>query len=195
VQASLQFGAHISEEALENYAFNRLPEIDVEAVEEHLLVCARCQEALGQIDEYIALMKEAAVAPNVPVVAEPVRIPRLYVVGGAAAAVLALGLYLPRGAPLPAENVTLAAFRGVEMAHIHAGRPADFRIEIPELEPGLYRIEVVNETGRVLWTGTGPAANGQISVHEPKALRPGVYWVRLYSPEGKILREFGLHGD
>jgi len=195
VQAGLQFGAHISEEVLENYAFHRLPEIDVEAIEEHLLVCDRCQEALGQIDEYIALMKEAVVAPDVPVVAEPVRIPRRYVVAAAAAAVLALGLFFPRGTPLPAESVRLAAFRGVEMAHIHAGRPADFRIEVPDLEPGLYRIDVVNETGRVLWTGTARAANGQISVHEPKALNQGVYWVRLYSPEGRILREFGLQGD
>jgi hypothetical protein len=47
------------EQVLEQYSFNRLSEVDTETAEEHLLVCATCQTALQEIDEYILLMKVA----------------------------------------------------------------------------------------------------------------------------------------
>src|SRR5579863_2885618 len=53
--------AHLSEETLEEYAFNRLSEAEAEPLEEHLLVCGACQEKLREVDDYIRLMKRAAV--------------------------------------------------------------------------------------------------------------------------------------
>jgi anti-sigma factor RsiW len=50
---------HISEEVLEEYALGRLPEADAAPVEEHLLVCAFCQERLQLTDEFIAALREA----------------------------------------------------------------------------------------------------------------------------------------
>ena len=41
---------HISEETLDFYAFDRLPERDAGGVEEHLLVCIHCQAELELID-------------------------------------------------------------------------------------------------------------------------------------------------
>jgi anti-sigma factor RsiW len=52
-------GLHLTEEMLEEYCFNRLLETTKAAVEEHLLVCPACQEALQSLDEYISLMKAA----------------------------------------------------------------------------------------------------------------------------------------
>jgi hypothetical protein len=192
VQAGLQFGSHTSYDTLEAYAFNRLSEPDMEVVEEHLLVCVDCQELLGDIDEYIALMKNAAVTPPVR---SRIRIRTAYAWAGAAAAVFALAVWLPQGAQGPAETVNLAAFRGVEMTHIHAGRSANLSIESPDLEAGVYRIELVNSTGGVIWTGQASAAGNQLRVHEPKSLKSGVYWVRLYSPAGALLREYGLESS
>ncbi len=51
---------HISEEELELYAVSRdFPEAQLAAVEEHLLICEACQDRLQQLDEYVAVMREA----------------------------------------------------------------------------------------------------------------------------------------
>lgn len=50
---------HISEELLDDYALGRLSEPDVAPVEEHLLICAFCQERLQLTDEFIAALREA----------------------------------------------------------------------------------------------------------------------------------------
>jgi len=55
--------AHISEDRLEEYAFNRLSEPESAEVEEHLLVCEDCQELVGNIDEYIRLSR-TPIAPG-----------------------------------------------------------------------------------------------------------------------------------
>ncbi len=36
------------------------------------------------------------------------------------------------------------------------------------------------------------ASNDKLSARLPKGLSPGVYWVRLYSAQDDLLREFGL---
>ena len=61
MQAGLQFGAHISEEVLENYAFHRLPEIDVEAIEEHLLACPKCVDRAEASDAYVDAIRAGIV--------------------------------------------------------------------------------------------------------------------------------------
>jgi hypothetical protein len=41
----------IDEETLELYILGRLPEQDVEGIEDHLMVCKRCQELAGEVIE------------------------------------------------------------------------------------------------------------------------------------------------
>jgi hypothetical protein len=48
---------HPDEEVLEEYAFNRLPSSSLAQVEEHILLCPACQEAVLDADEFRALMK------------------------------------------------------------------------------------------------------------------------------------------
>jgi hypothetical protein len=43
---------HVSEQMLELYALGRLAEELVPSLEEHLLVCAKCQEALTEEDVF-----------------------------------------------------------------------------------------------------------------------------------------------
>jgi hypothetical protein len=47
---------HLPEEALENYAFGRLPRAQLDAFEEHLLLCGHCQERLDTEDHFASAM-------------------------------------------------------------------------------------------------------------------------------------------
>lgn len=198
MRRQLHLGSHIPEDTLEEYALGRVPESQSSPIEEHLLVCESCQKRLGDIDEYILLMKHATSQPHSvgspASKTEPWRSKRVrYIVGGTIAAGLAAAIFLPQsGALPPAEKVDLVAMRGAEMTHIHAGRPVDFHIELPDLLDGTYRIDVVDSGGRVVWSGPGSARGKELRVREPKALKAGVYWVRLFAAGGDEVREFGL---
>ena len=107
-----------------------------------------------------------------------------------------------------AESVELLALRGgaPEANHAQSGRPLDLIIDltgIDELsgggasgagEAGKYRVEIVNATGGPVWNGKADGSKGSLSAHLTQGLKPGQYWVRLYS-SGRLLREFGLRAD
>ncbi len=59
VRTRLRSGAHIDEEALEEYCFNRLGQEDSRRVEEHFASCPECAEKLEHRMEFIAVMKSA----------------------------------------------------------------------------------------------------------------------------------------
>lgn len=48
---------HISEDILDQYALNKLPESEAAALEEHLLVCFDCQDRLQLTDDFIAALR------------------------------------------------------------------------------------------------------------------------------------------
>jgi len=50
---------HATQEALELYALNSLQEKDLQAVEEHLLVCELCRLSLTSLDQEIASLRSA----------------------------------------------------------------------------------------------------------------------------------------
>ena len=133
--------------------------------------------------------------------------------GAALLAVLIVGICawrIPAGgvitddATAPAQVVTLTTLRGGGsdgMAEAQASRPLDLSINIAALgsslsEAGLYRLEAVDAAGDQRWTTTvSPSVEGQICARMDQPLGKGTYWVRLYAPSGKLLREFGLHLD
>jgi hypothetical protein len=53
----LHFAAHPTEEVLEAYALKRLDAERIPSLENHLLACEACQDALAEVDELIATMK------------------------------------------------------------------------------------------------------------------------------------------
>ncbi len=53
------FLTHVSDDTLESYALQRIPELDLAAVEGHLLICLACQIRLEEMDEYIKVMQAA----------------------------------------------------------------------------------------------------------------------------------------
>jgi hypothetical protein len=72
-------------------------------------------------------------------------------------------------------------------------RPLDLVFDRTDLTADLsYRAEVVDSSGRQRWSGSVGIADQNLSIRVDKPLRAGAYWVRLYSSEGELLREFGL---
>ncbi len=190
MKVRLNLGTHISEDRLEEYAFARLGEPEIAEIEEHLLVCEGCQESLARVDQFISLMKNGTAAP-VPIRTRS-HLKRFVIAGSIAAAIAAAFLIASPFGAAPAESVDLVALRGVEMARVHAGNSAEFRIDAADLEDGTYRIELVDGSGHPIWSGPVQASARHIRVAEPKPLSSGQYWVRLYSSQQTLLREFGL---
>ena len=53
----MHWPAHIAEDVLELYALGRLSEAESTPIEEHLLLCPDCQDALAATDELISALK------------------------------------------------------------------------------------------------------------------------------------------
>jgi len=51
---------HISEDWMEAFALGALPQVKVKVMEEHLLVCQRCRDALMDTGDFADAMAEAA---------------------------------------------------------------------------------------------------------------------------------------
>jgi hypothetical protein len=55
---------HPSCDELEAYSLGLSSDTDLEKVEEHLLICERCQNELALTDQYVRAMKDALAAPQ-----------------------------------------------------------------------------------------------------------------------------------
>ncbi len=55
-----------------------------------------------------------------------------------------------------------------------------------------YRIEVVTDTGRAVWTQAVQPDQKVLAAHMKRGLAKGLYWVRLYGDGSQLLTEYGL---
>jgi anti-sigma factor RsiW len=53
-------GEHLNEEAAEKYSLGQLSAKKVAEIEQHLLICETCQQAVIAADAYVAAMSKAA---------------------------------------------------------------------------------------------------------------------------------------
>lgn len=179
---------HISAEDIERYSMGDISEEEVSRIEEHLLVCETCQNRVAESDAYVSAMRTAGArlrsSPRTRKV--PRWIPLL-----AAAALVVVGvtvsLRLARGPAGPAVPLNLEAMRGAGVeAHAPAGRRLDLELDLAGLASApYYRLEMVDRLGNLVWQGTTTQA------HVPPMVA-GAYFVRVYSPAGELLREYGL---
>lgn len=101
----------------------------------------------------------------------------------------------PAQSTRPAATVKLFALRGGEgdVPRAPAGSPLNLVFNRSDLIADLaYRAEIVDGSGRQTWTGNVQMADQSLSIRVDAPLGAGVYWVRLYTSGGKLLREFGL---
>lgn len=203
------FAEHPTEELLEEYCFGRVGEPALAHLEEHLFVCDGCQDKLEEVDAYIALMKNATsawVRCHDRTITEigPRRRSLTWqraVLGASLAAGLACILVLGgRGSFHPGPSapsiVRLVAMRGGEfegLASAPAGKPLQLTLDRSSLAPHAgYRMEIVNQEGHQVWIGVPEVDGAALSARVARGPQPGVYWVRLYSESGELLREFGM---
>ena len=203
----MDIGAHVADDVLEKYLLNRLPEPELAAVEEHLLVCPACQTKAEETDEFILAAKAAlhevkrrptarALHASAGILQSWFTLPVLAVV----MASIAAAIFLPsqhKGARSAPSEIHLSALRGhtVNPAHARAAGGLILDLDTTGLPgDGNYAVTIVEATGAAVWTGASrPSANSLQAVIE-QPLPPGRYWIRL-SRGGKSVREYGLQID
>ena len=184
-------GCHLNDTEIERYSMDRFQGTALDRCDEHLLVCGPCRRQVEEADVFLRAMRRAA--------ARSQELPRRrrnwfrfpeFIPAFAALAMLLLVAWFGARRPVPmppAATVLLTASRGSEIQiHAPAGAPLALQPDLSALPSWpSYRLEVVDAAGARLWQGVypGPDAPG---------MRPGVYFVRLYSPGGEIYREYGL---
>ena len=198
----LNINGHASDECLEQYALGLLEEPLLGEIEEHLLICSQCQEHLQEIDAYRAAMRSAAAHLQ----REDESRKRFWAKASEAFTFRRLGWTLGLGAvilaamsllvwmkhpPMTPVAFALEANRGAEIRHAPAGRPLILNLETTGLPPyASYGVETVSAAGRVEMHSQASAEKLIASL--PNGLRPGNYFIRVYSPSHELLREYGL---
>jgi hypothetical protein len=206
---------HIVEEKLEAYALNQLREEDLEAVEEHLLVCGTCQDRLDEVERYAHAMRGAArriqQEERLPAslhasfwdrlrgwFSSPV--PAWGTAFATVGLILMIGLSLGRQAnqpPGPPVDVELQAVRGPVPPNVaEAGHALRLRLDSRGVqEMPAWPIEIVDAEGGKVWNGTGSWSDTWIRTSVDRSFRPGMYYVRLLK-DGETIREYQLtvHG-
>lgn len=160
-------------------------------------------ERLRAVDEYILLMKSGARQATRASFRAPFR-PRVWrppvwaLTAGVAVLVAGIALKVPGASASHSAPVELVAFRGDdEMARAKAGRKLDLTIDLADLSASsnLYRVQIVDAMGNEQWSGKGVAPDAKLIAQISRPLKPGIYWVRISSAQGELLREFGLRAE
>jgi anti-sigma factor RsiW len=191
--------AHSSQEQLELYALGRLPESENTNLEEHLIVCAACRERLDGIGDFALAMRVAGaqvISPGWPQPGDRLhawfRRPAVSMALAFALLLIVLGIFSTGRTKLaPVASLQLTAMRGAMPETIPA-RSYNLRLADAPRDGGPFRVEVLNPAGGKMWSG--PAASGPsgVAVTVTQHLVQGDYFVRLISPDGTTLREYGF---
>lgn len=188
-------GGHPTEEVLELYALGRLEEDRLGSVEEHLLVCEDCRQAVEQAEEYAQVMRAALEADrregSVRSDARFWSRKPVWVGSVAVAAGLAFVVLAPRMSSPPLD-VSLDAVRSSAVSTAPAARTLTLHPDRRGLPAPPYRVEIVDSEGRLVFQGTSEGDGERVRVRTNRKFPAGQYWVRFYSSSGELLREFGL---
>ncbi|MDQ6708267.1 MAG: hypothetical protein M3Z85_20100 [Acidobacteriota bacterium] len=198
---------HPTEDHLESYAMSRLPEADLEILEEHLLLCEGCQLRLDGTETYIAAMKTALrEAEREPAtVGERLRSwmsdlqPAFSPAWAGAFAVVAvlIGVSATQltvsNKPVEPLMVRLEAMKGDADAAV-ANRPLALVLDSRGLPASTqYRLLIVNQIGKKVWEAAAVPGDVSLQALVKKPLGAGQYFVRVYGQGQEPLREYGLH--
>jgi hypothetical protein len=181
---------HMDEEKAEQYALGDIAEDEIAQCDEHLLVCEACRQRVQQADEWLLAVQTAASRLRREPQRERAWLPRFLPAFAALAAVVLIVIWF-RGTRVDdapsAIAVALAANRGPGgEAHAPASKPLALQPDLTGLDvPAPYGIEIVDGAGARVWRGVFPGPPST-------PLRPGVYFVRVYSQEGRLCREYAL---
>jgi hypothetical protein len=199
--ADLNPKQHPTEDDLELFSMGRLARHKQEPIEEHLLVCESCRKCVEELDQYTCALRTAL--RQIPPAPEPsrrtvwaamLRPGRPAFALMAVCAVLLVVIPAVRTTGRTAQSVELVATRGGSTAVAHAGSPLELHLRADGLESNKSaRIDVVDGTGEVQWTGTASLHEGKWLANVSRPLRSGSYFVRAYGlATSELLREYPL---
>jgi hypothetical protein len=213
VEISPVFQDHPDDDIWEEYSFGRVRDSAEAALEEHLLVCERCQITLANTDQFVRLMKVATasfpanppqrwkVLPFKPGNRRAKVAAALAVACVAAFAVIGPARSLVAGHTVSAPEPVLVKLKSVRagseagMNRAPAKHPLELSIALSDIPlVPRYRLEVVTFWGKAIWSGPADLKDGALSAHVAKRLGKGTYWVRLYG-SSELLAEYGLKLD
>jgi hypothetical protein len=204
-------GGHFSEETLESYSLGRLPPASQADLEEHLLICEECRNRVADSDDFVSVMRAAAM--NLNSRGEERGRTRLFgwfaplswkpAAAVAMAVIAVLAVWRPwTDAPAGEEvEVHLHLQRGEAaelVSRVAAGSALSLLVDLSELPPQpVYRLEVVDAEGKRLWEGRVEPAGGIVVANTGVRVLRGNYWVRLFGgPDGAgLLREYGMKAE
>lgn len=179
------------EEIIERYSLRLMSEEESAEFEQHLLVCEACQTKLDETDTFVASVRAAATR-----IEEPARSRWAIPAWGWAGALALAGISVMVVTPVyrqmfsPAMVIALEATRGEATPQAPAGTSISLRPDVAGLaQQDSYPVELVNASGTTVWTGK--TTGSQPSANIP-AQKEGVYYVRLYSAQHQLLREYAL---
>lgn len=182
-------------EMLERFSMGKASVEETEHLEEHLLFCDTCREKVEENQRYAAALRSAAAQLYREREATRSRwtLSRLVpAMGGVAllTAALVTVVQFPRDVSPETATVLTATRSSAPGGSAQAGRAIRLAVDVSGLStPGPYRLELVNERGRVTWQGEYDPAAGDVRV--PAQVR-GAHFLRVYSHSGTLLRECGL---
>jgi len=195
----------ISDESLEKYAMDSLPESMLAELEEHLLVCSLCREKLVEHDSYVDAIRVAATRLDredeskrrlLARVSHTLTIPRLAWAMTVVALVLAaIGLRVSLRSSQPARPfaIMLGSMRSFDGQRAPAGRPIELSLDLAGVPSfPTYIVKVVNELGWLQLESIGVEGQGKVTTSLSGSLRRGDYIIQLYSPSREVLREYIL---
>jgi hypothetical protein len=179
---------HMGPEELERYSLGNSAPAETARVEEHLLVCEQCRCKLEETEGYGIAMKSAAAELRRTGTRRRRIIPA---VAAAAGLILAVSVALHwQGDRQSAFPVTLTATRANATVIVPAGRSLELHPDLTGLAViSTWRIEMVDRTGKQVWNGDLISPGASVIV---PAQSTGMHYVRMYTPAGELLREFGL---
>jgi len=186
---------HMDAEEFEGYSMGRLSEEDTARIEEHLLICDSCRTQLEESEEYIAAMSRAARVSRRPKPKarwnwDVMQVIRMVAVAACLIVVASLAVrWFGSAQPLVAVSLSTTRASGGE-AIAPAGRSLQIRPDLTGITPSSsYRLEIVDANGGSVWRGGLDPSSSTATVPGRAA---GTYFVRVYSADGALLREYGL---
>ncbi|HKW96846.1 MAG TPA: hypothetical protein VJN43_03890 [Bryobacteraceae bacterium] len=199
---------HPENEVLEQYAAGSLDEPALGELEEHLLVCTQCQGRLEEMDVYVAAMRGAAAQLEHDEeshrrfwtrVSGALTFRRLgWAMAAAGVLLIGVAVYIarePAGAGQPLA-IALETTRGSEIQHAPADKPLELSLNITGLASfPEYGVEIVDAAGGRLADMRAASKDNNVQTSVRNGLEPGTYFIRVHSPSGDLLREYGLQVD
>jgi hypothetical protein len=189
---------HLEEDLIERYSMGRVEEPELSALEEHLLICSRCQDQVEAEDRFARAARAALSRPESAV--REFRSRWSFLTGRwaglayAGAVLLAAYFLLPAGVNAPAAQIIpLRAVRGPSASGVGRARAA-LQLKLLDtnsLAPGSYTAEIADAQGGALLRQEKEQSAGELILDVRDGLPAGKYWVRLYrGPD--LVREYGL---